>query len=97
MEKVEKTISITGFDDWLDSYDIFDVSPDGKLLAGSKSKHGEGSQVDVVDLSTGQLLYSFLTGPEYFSYGTLFEFTHDSQKLLTSSRFGQVILWNTSH
>lgn len=95
--KVEKTVSITGFDDWLDYYDIFDVSPDGKLLAGSKSKHGEGSQVDVVDLSTGQLLYSFLTGPEYFSYGTLFEFTHDSQKLLTSSRFGQVILWNTSH
>ncbi|NWG08665.1 MAG: WD40 repeat domain-containing protein [Chloroflexi bacterium] len=97
IEKVEKTVSITGFDEWLDSYDIFDVSPDGKLLAGSKSKHGEGSQVDVVDLSTGQLLYSFLTGPEYFSYGTLFEFTHDSQRLLTSSRFGQVILWNTSH
>lgn len=97
IEKVEKTVSITGFENQLSYYDIFDVSPDGKLLAGSKSKYGEGSQVDVVDLSTGKLLYSFLTGPEYFSHGTLFEFTHDSQQLLTSSYFGQVILWDTSH
>ena len=97
VEKIEKTVSITGFDDWLDSYDIFDISPDGQLLAGSRSRHGEGSVIDVVDLSTGELLYSFLAGPEYFSHAVLFEFTHDSQKLLTSSHFGQVILWNVSH
>lgn len=97
LEKIERTVSITGFDDWLDSYDIFDVSPDGQLLAGSKSKYGEPDLVDVVDLSTGELLYSFLAGSHHFAHGILFEFTQDSQQLLTSSRFGQVILWNTSH
>ena len=97
IEKVEKTVSITGFDNWLDYYDIFDVSPDGKLLAGSKSKYGEGNQVDVVDLSTGKLLYSFLAGTHHFAHGILFEFTKDSQQLLISSHFGQIILWNTPH
>jgi WD40 repeat protein len=97
IEKVEKKVSITGFDDWLDYYDIFDVSPDGKLLAGSKSRHGEGSVIDVVDLSTGKLLYSFLAGAEFFAHGILFEFTQDSQQLISSSIFGQIILWNTPH
>lgn len=97
IEKIEKIVSITGFDNWLNYYDIFDVSPDGKLLAGSKSKHGEGNMVDVVDLSTGEFLYSFLAGTDFFAHGILFEFTRDSQQLLTSSNFGQVILWNTPH
>lgn len=97
LEKIERTVSITGFDDRLGDYDIFDVSPDGELLAGSKSKQGEGSVIDVVDLSTGELLYSFLAGSGNSVYGLLFEFTQDSQQLLSSSIFGQIILWNTQH
>ena len=94
--EAERITSITGLD-WLGYYDVFDVSPDGRLLAGGKSSRGEGNMVDVVDLSTGELLHSFLAGSDYFSHGMLLEFSKDSQQLITSSIFGQVILWDTPH